>query len=244
MNASVESMRMWVHRNASMSRKTLWKEFHNRQFRLLDVGCGNHSAAIIHDIFPNCEYYGVDQSRHYSNSVGDFALMHKFYEMDITKLQFDEIPQDYFDAIKITHVIEHLINGDKVLDGLLCKLREGGVIYIEYPRFESTRLPSMRDSLNFYDDPTHVRIYNIPEITNIVLRNGCVPLKSGVCRCWDNLLLMPIQIVRMWRKRGYMAGPDFWNLFGFAEYVFARKRVLEEQTEDVRNYYREKRILN
>ena len=69
----------------------------------------------------------------------------------------------------MVHVIEHLHNGDKVLEGLLTKLRSGGVIYIEYPGIRSTRLPSMRGSLNFSDDPTHVRLYSVPEIMFLTL---------------------------------------------------------------------------
>ena len=132
-------------------------------FKLLDVGVGNHSASKTVSLFPACEYYGVDLNKDYNNSDEDFKVMKSFYEMDLTKLDFHLIPNKYFDGIWIVHVIEHLHNGDKVIENLIEKLKTGGYIYIEYPGTKSTRLPSMYGTLNFYDDLSHVRLYSVKE---------------------------------------------------------------------------------
>ena len=94
----------------------LKRAFGNKPFRLLDIGAGNHSATKAKTVFPNCEYHGVDMEREYNNSEADLKLMDAFYEMDLTKLDFTTIPDNYFDAIQIAHVIEHLFNGDEVTD--------------------------------------------------------------------------------------------------------------------------------
>lgn len=203
--------------------KNLRKEFGNRPFRLLDVGAGNHAATFLTDRFPNCEYYGIDITRNYNNDEKDFSRMKGFWEMDLTKLKFEEIPDAFFDVLYATHIIEHLSNGDLVLAALVGKLRQGGVLYVEYPRFFSTRFPSIRETLNFFDDKTHRRIYSIPELYNILMKNDCWPIRAGVRRNWYTVLLMPVQIPRMYFKRGYLVGADFWDLVGFAEYIFARK---------------------
>ncbi|HNA18050.1 MAG TPA: class I SAM-dependent methyltransferase, partial [Ferruginibacter sp.] len=137
----------------------LKRAFGNQPFRLLDIGAGNHSATKVKRVFPQCEYHGVDLERDYNNSEEDFKRMTAFYEMDLTQLDFSPIPDNYYDAIVMAHVIEHLHNGDAVIRGLLPKLKSGGYMYLEYPGEKSTRLPSMRGSLNFKDDPTHVRVY-------------------------------------------------------------------------------------
>jgi trans-aconitate methyltransferase len=203
--------------------KNIRKEFGDRPFRLLDIGAGNHSATFLTDRLPHCEYYGIDITRNFNNDEKDFSRMKGFWEMDLTKLKFEGIPDDFFDVLYAAHVMEHLHNGDLVLATLLSKLRAGGVLYIEYPRLFSTRLPSMRETLNFFDDETHCRIYSIPEIYNILMKNNCRPIKGGVRRNWYTILLMPVQVPRMYFKRGYLVGADFWDLLGFAEYVFARK---------------------
>src|SRR5690349_14930869 len=115
--------------------------------------------------------------------------MKQFYEMDLTQLKFDAIPDNFFDVIMMSHIIEHLHNGDKVIEGVLQKLKKGGLIYIEYPGQKSTTLPSMKRTLNFYDDPTHVRIYSVPEVKGILENNGMQVLRSGTRRYWPYILL-------------------------------------------------------
>ncbi len=201
----------------------LRRQFGDRPFRLLDIGAGNHSATFLKNLFPACEYYGLDISRGYNNDATDFALMKDFYEMDLTLLEFEKIPDRFFDAILLVHVIEHLHNGDKVLEGLLPKLGSGGVIYIEYPGLRSTKLPSMRGSLNFSDDPTHVRLYSVPEISAILLKDGVKVARSGTRRHWRYIILMPLLLPYRYSQRGHLVGGDFWDLLGFAEYVLGRK---------------------
>lgn len=199
------------------------EKFGNNHFKLLDVGAGNNSASKTKKVFPNCEYYGLDMSRDYSNTDKDFALMKDFYEIDLTQLNYSIIPDDYFDAIQMSHVIEHLENGDEVLKALAPKLKSGGYFYIEFPGQKSTKLPSMWGTLNFYDDPTHKRIYSVPEITNVLTQKKLTVLKSGTRRNWYYIIFMPARIVQSLFKYKRLNANVFWDILGFAEFVFAKK---------------------
>lgn len=199
------------------------KSFGNKPFRLLDIGAGNHSAAKTKMIFPQCEYHGVDREKDYNNSEEDFRLMKSFYEMDLTKLEFSSIPENYFDGIWMVHVIEHLYNGDDVIKGLLQKLKKGGYMYIEYPGVKSTRLPSMYGTLNFKDDPTHVRLYSTKEISALFDSNDCKVLESGTRRNPWYIIAMPFRIIAYFIKRKKIHANVFWDLLGFAEYVWIQK---------------------
>jgi SAM-dependent methyltransferase len=190
---------------------------------LLDVGSGNHSAKKMKLLFPGCEYYGLDKVRDYNYNEEDFTLMKGFYQLDLTELTFTDIPDNYFDVIILSHVIEHLFNGDLVLEKLLTKLKSNGFIYVEYPGIKSTQLPSMKGTLNFFDDITHIRIYNLKEIFNLLLRNGILPIKGGTRRNWRRIFLMPLMIPARLMRNGFLIGSDFWDLLGFAEYVIGRK---------------------
>jgi SAM-dependent methyltransferase len=205
------------------------KSFGNNSFRLLDIGAGNHSASKTCFIFPTCRYFGVDLNKYYNNDQRDFEAAEKFYEIDLVQLDYRVIPDNGFDFIRMTHVIEHLINGDQVIINLLQKLEEGGYIYIEYPSRRSTRLPSMHGTLNFYDDPTHVRIYSLAEIRALLTSHGCIVLEGGTRRNWWNILAMPVRIIASLITTGKLQGNIFWDLFGFAEYVYARKNPLLKQ---------------
>jgi SAM-dependent methyltransferase len=201
----------------------LKKSFSSKPFRLLDIGAGNHSASKIKGVFPQCEYHGVDLERDYNNSEEDFKLMSGFYEMDLTKLDMSVIPDNYFDGIWMVHVIEHLHNGDEVIKKLLPKLVSGGYLYIEYPGIKSTKLPSMYGSLNFNDDATHVRVYSVAELTKLFKENNCVVLKGGIRRNIWFMLAMPFRIIVYLMKGKKLEGNLFWDLLGFAEYVWVRK---------------------
>ncbi|MFN5920593.1 MAG: class I SAM-dependent methyltransferase [Bacteroidota bacterium] len=202
--------------------KYLRSKFRNKSFVLLDVGAGSNSPTTTKKFFPKCEYHGIDRGN-YRNSDADFKAMDAYYEMDLTELKFDQIPNDFFDVIIMSHVIEHLHNGDQVIQGLIPKLKKGGYIYIEYPGLRSTKLPSMRNTLNFYDDPTHVRLYTVKEVSQILQQSGCSILHSGTRRYWPFIVLLPLTLVSETLKHGFVPGGVFWDLLGFAEYVFAQK---------------------
>ncbi|WP_169818798.1 class I SAM-dependent methyltransferase [Niabella ginsenosidivorans] len=201
----------------------LKKCFGSKPFRLLDVGAGNHSASKTKKLFPNCEYHGIDLDKSYQNDPSDFDAMTAFYEMDLTKLDYKMIPDNYFDFVRMAHVVEHLKNGDEVVKHLIPKLKQGGCFYIEYPGARSTKLPSMRGTLNFYDDPTHVRIYSVKELQAIFESGGCRVISSGVRRNAAYLITMPLRILGSWARGRKLQGNIFWDLMGFAEFLFVQK---------------------
>lgn len=199
------------------------RRFGDQPFALLDVGAGNHSARTARQWFPRCRYTGIDRERGYDNDAADFAAMEQFFELDLTTLRFDAIPDAAYDVILMAHVIEHLHNGDRVLRGLAPKLKPGGLIYIEFPGPRSLQLPSKRGTLNFWDDPTHVRVFTSAEIAGLLTSLGFRVVRAGVRRDWLRIALTPAIAVHSKWKNGYVAGGVFWDLLGFAEGVVALK---------------------
>jgi hypothetical protein len=198
--------------------------YRGKAFSMLDVGCGNHSASLTRQWFPGCEYSGIDRSREFENDERDFAAMANFYELDLTQLRFGAIPDAAFDVLMMTHVIEHLANGDLVLAGLLPKVKRGGLAYVEFPSRRSLKLPSKKGTLNFNDDDTHVRIYSVAEVEKVFLDSGWSVLRSGARRDWLRILTTPAAMVKSKIDLGYVAGSVYWDLLGFADFVLAEKR--------------------
>ena len=73
-------------------------------------------------------------------------------------------PDGTMDAITCMHLIEHLEDMTLLLQEVARLLKPGGRAYFETPHPKSLTLPSARSqaadtfTLNFYDDPTHVRL--------------------------------------------------------------------------------------
>ncbi|RYG02926.1 MAG: class I SAM-dependent methyltransferase, partial [Chitinophagaceae bacterium] len=96
----VDSVKRWLRRQ-NPKFNFLHRSFDDKPFRVLDIGTGNHSASKTVSLFPNCEYYGLDLNKDYNNDAADFDIMKDFYEMDLTLLDFQKLPDNYFDAILI-----------------------------------------------------------------------------------------------------------------------------------------------
>ncbi len=192
--------------------------------QILDIGAGSHSPSLTKQWKPDCIYTAVDIDLHYNNNEHDLSVVDKFIQTDLTRLEFDAIADNQYDIIFMSHVIEHLYNGDEVLKRLLPKLNAKGVIYIEFPSARSISFPSMKETLNFFDDPTHCRIFSLKEICNILMGQDYKILKAGIRSDKLSILLIPVKVIYNLLTRGYIRAGTFWDLFGFAEYVTGTKK--------------------
>jgi len=203
--------------------KEIWRRHGRRPFALLDIGAGNHSASQFKRWFPNAHYAGIDLDRNYNNDERDFAAMDEFFEMDLTQLRFGAVPDGRYDVILMAHVIEHLKNGEAVVRALVPKLKPGGMICIEFPGERSLHLPSMRGTLNFHDDKTHVRLFTASEVAGVLRAAGLEIVRAGMRRDPMGIVMIPLNALRCWQTFGYVSGGIFWDLLGFADYVVGLK---------------------
>lgn len=196
----------------------------SKQFSMLDIGAGNHSCTMFKYFF-NTDYSGVDIST-YNNDEDDMKKMTKYYEMDLTKLNFSEIPNEHFDLVHSAHCIEHLYNGTEVLTALLPKVAKNGFFYLEYPRIKSIYLPHKKGTLNFYDDDSHIRLYSMHELLNVFTQNGFKIVKFGNAGRIARTLYMPIRCFQnLFHGFGFKLNDNryWWEALGFAEYILAQK---------------------
>lgn len=203
--------------------RRIYNSYKDKKFLMLDVGCGNHSASMIKKYFPECSYYGLDKDN-YNNDDYDFKLMVKFYRIDLESENLTEIPDNFFDVIIINHVLEHIINGIEVVENLTKKIKTGGRIYIETPSVNSLSLPSQPGTLNFCDDETHKKLYNIIDIANVLIKNNFRIIKAGTRRDKIGILFSPYFILKKIIKREGFSGFSIWDITGFAWFIYAEKK--------------------
>jgi SAM-dependent methyltransferase len=191
--------------------------------RVLEAGIGNDSPLMFFRYYKGYEYDGIDITKECGLSPESLKLIGKFFLINLENEELNSIPDIYYDYVVIAHVIEHINNGEDVIARLSDKLKPGGVIYAEYPSERSARFPSMKGTLNFYDDPTHKRFYEIEKLKKILTESGCEIIGSGIKRDYLRVLGIPYMIIKSLFVRGYVRGSVFWDLLGFAEYIAARR---------------------
>lgn len=99
------------------------------KIKLLDVGCGNKSPSITVSLFPKVEYFGLDKEDYNLTNEDKKILENKYFLVDLDNLsELDNaLPNNYFDFIIMSHVIEHTRKGTEILEILSKKLKVGGV---------------------------------------------------------------------------------------------------------------------
>lgn len=194
--------------------------------KILDVGCGNHSASRTKRYYPSCKYYGLDKDKNYKNGPEDFEAMEDFYEIDLSQNleSLNIVPNIFFDCIILSHIIEHLKNGEDILLHLFPKLKKEGTIYIETPSPRSIYLPNLKIGLNFYSDPTHIKVYPLDNIKSFLKKNGFSIIKSGTRRSLKRIIFLPIYIFGSLMRLKYIDASVFYDIAGFANYIVAFKK--------------------
>ena len=205
------------------------RKLRSSSIRILDIGCGNGSPTVAKRWFPGCHYSGADIQR-YNLSDEDIAAMDAFYLLGADGSGYAAIPDGSYDFVLLNHVVEHMANPAPILAALCAKLKPGGYFWIAFPSLRSLSLPSSVDeTLQFCDDPTHVRVPDMREIANILLANGVRILHAGRSR--EGFLTTLGDIVKLVKRlvmkavTGRFSGRGLWYLLGFEDHVFGQRRT-------------------
>ncbi|MEX2115991.1 MAG: class I SAM-dependent methyltransferase [Bacteroidota bacterium] len=189
---------------------------------VLDVGCGNGSPVLTKTYYPDCIYHGIEKSGRMLTAA-DLAAIDRLFELDLEKDDLQLIEDEAYDCVIASHVIEHLPDAIPLLRQLAGKLRRGGILYLESPSEASVRFPSMPGTLNFHDDPTHVRLYSRDEVCATLNECECTVVKSTVRRSLKRILLFPLHVLYSLWVYHELRGTVFWDILGFASVVIAKK---------------------
>lgn len=189
---------------------------------VIDVGCGN-SALKTKRLLPSATYVGIDIRPRSSLSAELRQTIDEYHEIDLTRDLVPDYLRKRADIVILAHVLEHIENGLDVLTQACDLLASGGLIYVEYPRLKSTQFPSMSGTLNFWDDPTHVHLYQMVEILNVFNGERLRVLEFGTRRYWRRVLASPLVLAYLLWVKDSSPAVALWDVLGFAEYAIARR---------------------
>lgn len=194
-----------------------------KNFTILDVGCGNNSPRIVKKIRPDCYYIGLDIADYNqdpeSKKFADEYLLVKpeLFDKEILKINHN------FDVIISAHNLEHCSDSEKTLRALCKKLKLGGQLYLSFPCESSVKFPSRKNTLNFFDDPTHMQVQSFSQTLQVLVEEGleithAVKRYRPIIYFLIGLVLEPFLFLRN-EARG-----STWALYGFETIIWARRK--------------------
>lgn len=211
--------------------KTIGKYNKQPQINILDVGCGNDSCKLTKTWLPISQYHGVDKEFWHGNAE-DYKDMDKVFYFDLENEldKSSEIPDNFYDVIILSHIIEHVKNGYEVIEALIPKLKVEGIMYIEAPHPRTLGYPPAEGFFNFHDEPTHRMIYDPYNVSRVLLKHDFQIIRAKTRRDWLRLVFFsPIALlINLYylpvKRKLFVTG--LWDLFGVAFFVVAKKQKL------------------
>lgn len=131
-------------------------------------------------------------------------------------------PDASVDAITCMHVVEHLADLKNLLAEVTRLLRPGGQVYFETPHPKTVHLPSAKGkfTLNFFDDPTHVRVVPLEELATGFAGTTLTTARSGISRNWLFAAAHPFLGFAAESRKKFTARVHW---IGWSAYLVARK---------------------
>ncbi|MBI3850098.1 MAG: class I SAM-dependent methyltransferase [Verrucomicrobia bacterium] len=153
---------------------------------LLDLGSSDgETLRHIAELRPDLRLFAADVA----GRPEAYAPGCEFHRGDLEREKLPW-PDRSVEAITCMHLVEHLENVTLLMQEAARLLKPGGRFYIETPHPKSLTLPSLRGkadiafTLNFYDDPTHVKLVSVDVLAQEVQRVGLEVVDTGTSRNW------------------------------------------------------------
>jgi SAM-dependent methyltransferase len=153
---------------------------------LLDLGASDgETLRHIVELRPDLRLFAVD----IMGSPEKYPPNCQFHRAD---LQRDRLPwpEGSMEAVTCMHLVEHLDDLNLLFQEVKRLLKPGGRAYFETPHPKTLALTSPRGraagtfTLNFYDDPTHIKPVAIGVLAQLARREGLEVTAAGTSRNW------------------------------------------------------------
>jgi SAM-dependent methyltransferase len=128
--------------------------------RILDIGCG--VGYMLRCLGSQWQKYGIELSEF----AAKFAS--RFGEIYIGKLESQNFSAELFDAVILYHVIEHVGDPVSLVEEIYKILKQGGVLLLGMPDFDSACARLFGDNYRMLHDATHISLFSRKSMCNML----------------------------------------------------------------------------
>jgi len=189
-----------------------------RNGSLLDLGSSDgETLNHIAELRPDLRLHSADKF----GSPEKYPQGCDFRRLDFCAEKFPW-PDASMDTITCMHVIEHLDDLTNLLREMARLLKPGGRVYFETPHPKTVDLPRTggKFTLNFFDDPTHIRVVTMEELASKLPPGSFQIEKTGVSRNWIFAASHPLFCLMPESRKRFTARVHW---IGWSAYLVARK---------------------
>jgi SAM-dependent methyltransferase len=133
--------------------------------KLLDVGCG---AGLL---LARMRELGWDAAGVEPDERGAAAVRSRIPGSSVYA-SIEDAPEASFDAVTLSHVVEHLADPEATLAGCLRALKPGGQLVVSTPNSDSAACAEFGASWLHWDPPRHLQIFSAGNLAALLKRVG------------------------------------------------------------------------
>ncbi len=191
---------------------------------LLDLGSSDgETLRHMAELRPDLRLFAADLEGHPES----YPPGCQFHRGD---LQREKLPwaDGSMDAITCMHLVEHLTDLRLLIQEVTRLLKQGAEAYFETPQPKTVHLPSLKGkgpipfTLNFYDDPTHIKPVAIEDLAADLRAAGLDVSRTGTSRNW---LFAASHLAYQFAPPSRAKHTARVHWIGWSAYVIARRPV-------------------
>ncbi|HQI70584.1 MAG TPA: class I SAM-dependent methyltransferase [Bacteroidales bacterium] len=136
--------------------------------RILDIGCGNGDFLCYVRSYGDYELYGIERDENAAKRAMNKNSIH----LKTTALMEGDFQENFFDAITLFHVFEHLTEPRQTLEIISKILKPGGILVISFPNINSYQAMLFKGKWFHLDPPRHLLFFKPKDFIRLLTKKN------------------------------------------------------------------------
>lgn len=147
-----------------MGRARKLKTYINPGANILDIGCGNGRFLMYLNKLGNYNLFGTELEGNSARRTSEI----KEINLKIGFIEENDFEENFFDAITLFHVFEHLHEPKKILQIISKILKSDGILMISFPNIDSLQSRIFKGNWLHLDPPRHLFFFSPKDFEKII----------------------------------------------------------------------------